>query len=140
MQSQKHFCKLLVILGLGLSLVSCAMPMKKAEKWLDTKQEKPGIDITGKWDSREWGEAEFNQNEREVRGKLGDYPAKGVVSGNNIYLLMYDGDKVDYIAELKVVDENTLQGSYCQNFIPEQLEGKEREILRPVNLKRGSKR
>jgi len=73
-----------------------------------------GLDISGTWASPEWGAATFKQEGREITGTLGDYPAKGVVSGSSLYLLMYSGDKVDYFAELKAVDKNTLKGSYSK--------------------------
>jgi hypothetical protein len=70
---------------------------------------------------------------------LGDYPAKGVVSGSSIYLLMYSGDRVDYFAELKAVDGNTFQGFYSKYYIPDELKGTDRDaFIRPMNLKRGS--
>ena len=138
MISKKDFGKVIAVLCLGLFLVSCAVPMIKAEKWLDSKKEKPEINISGTWTSPEWGPAAFKQNERDVTGTLGDYPAKGVVSGSNIYLLMYSGNKVDYFAELKAVDNNTLKGSYSKYHIIDELQGKDRELLKPINLKRTS--
>ena len=116
MNSKTDFGKVIVVICLGLFLVSCGVSIKKAEKWLDSKKDKPEINISGTWTSPEWGAAMFKQNEREITGTLGDYPAKGVVSGTSIYLLMYSGNKVDYFAELKAVDNNTFrfQGSYSK--------------------------
>jgi hypothetical protein len=83
------------------------------------------------------GAAVFKQIEREINGTLGDYPAKGVVSGSSIYLLMYSGDRVDYFAELKAVDEKTFQGFYSKYYIPDELKGTDRDaFIRPMNLKR----
>jgi len=138
MKSKFYFGKVIVVLCLGLFLISCAVPMIKAEKWLDSKKDKPAINISGTWASPEWGAAVFKQNEREITGTLGDYPARGVVSGTKVYLLMYSGDQVDYFAELKEVDRNTLQGSYAKYYIVDELQGKDRELLKPINLKRTS--
>ena len=114
MNSKTDFGEMIVVICLGLFLVSCATPLVKGEKWLDSKNDKPEINISGTWTSPEWGVAMFKQEEREITGMLGDYPAKGVVSGSSIYLLMYSSDGVDYFAELKEVEENTLQGSYSK--------------------------
>lgn len=110
--------------------------MVKVEKWLDSKQGKPEINIAGTWTSPERGVAMFKQNEREITGTLGDYPVKGVVSGSSIYLLMYSNNKADYSAELKAVDNNTFQGSYSKYYIIDELQGKDREFIKPANLKR----
>lgn len=139
MNSKFGFGKVIVVICLGLFLVSCATSMKKGEIWLDSKKDKPEINISGTWISLEWGAAMFKQKEREITGMLGDYPAKGVVSGSSIYLLMYSGDRVDYFAELKAVDGNTFQGSFSKYYIPDELKGTDRDaFIRPMNLKRVS--
>ena len=89
MNSKAKFGKITVVICLALFLASCGTAMVKGEKWLDSKQEKPEINVSGTWTSPEWGIAMFKQNEREITGTLGDYPIKGVVSGSSIYLLMY---------------------------------------------------
>ena len=58
-------------------------------------------------------------------------PQRGVVSGNCVYLLMYSGDKMDYFAELKAVDGNTLKGSYSKYYIVEEPQAKDREFIKP---------
>jgi len=137
MKSMTEFGKLTLVICFVLALVSCAgVPMIQGEKWLDSKQGKPEIDIAGNWQSLEWGAAVFKQNGREVNGTLGDYPAKGVVSGNYVYLMMYSGDRIDYFAELKAADNNTLIGSYSKYHIIDEPQPKDREFIKPVNLKR----
>jgi hypothetical protein len=110
--------------------------MVEGEKWLASKQGNPEINVAGNWTSPEWGVAMFKQNEKEITGTLGDYPVKGVVSGSSIYLLMYSGSKADYSAELKAADNNTLQGYYSKYYIIDELQGKDREFIKPLNLKR----
>ena len=83
--------------------------MTEGRRWLDSKKGAPEMNVSGVWICPEWGEANFKQEERNVTGMLGDYPIKGVVSGNSIYLLMYSGARVDYSAKLKASDENTLK-------------------------------
>jgi hypothetical protein len=138
MNAKAVFCKMTAVILLTLSLVSCGTPLVKGEKWLASKQGAPEINISGTWTSPEWGSASFKQNEKEIVGTLGDYPAKGVVSGRSIYLYMYAGNKIDYFAELKAVDNNTLHGLYSKYEVIEEFTGKDRELLRPVNLKRTS--
>jgi hypothetical protein len=106
------------------------------EKWLDSKKDKPEINISGTWASPEWGAAKFNQEGRGITGVLGDYPAKGVVSGSSIYLLMYSGDKVDYFAELKAIDNNTFQGSYSKYETIDEARKRDPNLVKPINLKR----
>lgn len=137
MKSMTKFGKLAFVICITLPFVSCAgVPMVEGVKWLNSKQDKPEINISGTWQSLEWGAAVFKQNEKEVNGTLGDYPAKGVVSGNSVYLLMYSGEKIDYFAELKAVDNNTLKGSYSKYHIVDEPQSKDREYIKPVNLKR----
>ncbi len=133
MNSRTGSGKVVLMISLGLFLMSCGVPMTKGQNWLDTKTDNPAINISGTWTSPEWGTARFKQEGREVSGALGDYPAKGVVSGNTVYLLMYSGSKADYSAELKASDSNTLTGSYSKYSIVEQAET---AAKRPVNLKR----
>ena len=105
--------------------------MTKGQNWLDSKNDNPEINVSGTWNSPEWGIGRFKQEGRNVEGVLGDYPAKGVVSGNTVYLLMYSGDKVHYSAELKASDNDNFQGFYSKYSIVDQTESK-----RKVNLKR----
>lgn len=107
--------------------------MTKGQTWLDSKKDNPTINVSGSWISPEWGSARFKQENRNVSGALGDYPVKGVVSGDTLYLLMYSGSKVDYSAELKALDNNTLKGSYSKYSI---VEHEQAEYKKPINLKR----
>jgi hypothetical protein len=66
MNSKFGFGKVIVVICLGLFLVSCATSMKKGETWLDSKKDKPEINISGTWISLEWGAAMFKQKEREI--------------------------------------------------------------------------
>ena len=139
MNSRTGFCKVILLITCGLFLVSCGMAMTKGQTWLDSKKGNPEINVTGTWMSPEWGTATFkqwgsaklNQENRNVEGVLGDYPVRGVVSGNTISLLMYSGQKVDYSAELKASDNNTLKGFYSKYAIVDESTSK-----RPMSLKR----
>ncbi len=129
--NSRSFCKVILLVSCGLFLVSCGMAMTKGQTWLDSKKDNPTINVSGSWTSPEWGAARFTQVDRNVSGALGDYPVKGVVSGDTLYLLMFSGSKVDYSAELKALDKNTLKGSYSKYSIVEQSDQK-----KPIDLKR----
>ncbi len=129
--NSRDFCKAILLISCGLLLVSCGVAMTKGQTWLDTKKDNPTINVTGSWTSPEWGSARLKQDGRDVSGALGDYPVTGVVSGDSLYLIMYSGKSIDYSAELKAVDNNTLKGSYSKYSIVEQADYKH-----PINLKR----
>ena len=128
----------IVLLLVSAVLSACGVAMTEGEKWLDSQKDAPEMNIAGMWDSPEWGKANFKQEKREISGMLGDYPVRGVVSGNNLYLLMYAGDKVHYSAKLKASDENTFQGSYSKYSIIDQPRSGS-DYIRPINLRRVSK-
>jgi hypothetical protein len=109
--------------------------MTKGEKWLESKTAKPEINIAGTWACPEWGIAMFKQEERQITGMLGDYPVKGVVSGNSIYLLMYSDERVDYFAELKASDMNIFKGFYSKYYTFDELRDRP-DFIRPMKLQR----
>jgi hypothetical protein len=133
MNSRTGFCKVILVITFGLFLISCGVAMTKGQNWLDSKKDNPEINISGAWTSSEWGAASFKQENRNVEGVLGDYPVKGVVSGNSIYLLMYSGNKVDYSAELKALDNNTFEGFYSKYAIVDEAESKRKVSLQRIN-------
>ncbi len=97
-------------------LQACGVPMTKGEFWLASKTDKPETDVSGTWYSPEWGEATLKQEGKDITGTLGDYPVKGVASGNGLYLMMYSGDKVHYFAELRATDKNTFKELYSEKY------------------------
>ena len=69
MKSMTKFGKLAFVICITLPFVSCAgVPMGEGVKWLNSKQDKPEINISGTWQSLEWGAAVFKQNERGSQG------------------------------------------------------------------------
>ncbi len=110
--------------------------MPRGLNWLDTKTAKPEIDVSGIWNSPEWGAAEFEQAGNKVSGTLGDYPAKGVVSGNHLYLLMYSGNNIHYTADLKATRKGKLTGVYSKYTIIDEAikDPGDRGMVRPINL------
>ncbi len=136
MISKNDFCKVTLVVSISLFLVSCfTMPMIKGEKWLYSKKENPKINISGKWVSQEWGKATFKQENKDVKGTLGEYPVKGVVSGTTVYLLMYWDEKVYFTAELKASDNNTLEGVYVKYAIVDEVQNNDRRYsLKSISL------
>lgn len=114
MNSKARCLVILLIMSAALFLQSCGVPMTKGEFWLASKTDKPEMNVSGIWSSPEWGDAILKQEGRDITGTLGDYPVKGVASGNALYLMMYSGDKVHYFAELRAADKNTFKGLYSE--------------------------
>ena len=113
--------------------------MARGLKWLDTKTAQPEIDVSGIWNSPEWGsEAKFKQKGNEVTGTLGGYPVRGVVSGNRLYLLMYSAEKIHYSADLKTSDQNTLTGVYSKYSIIDDVINDPNDVglVRPLSFTR----
>jgi hypothetical protein len=116
MNSKARFLGIVLIMGAALFLQSCGVPMTKGENWLASKTDKPEMNVSGTWSSPEWGDATLKQEGKDITGMLGDYPVKGVASGNGLYLMMYSGDKVHYFAELKAADKSTFKGLYSEKY------------------------
>lgn len=115
MTSRPVFQSVILIIGCGLLLMSCGVPLTKGKAWLDLKKAPHEIDVSGRWNSPEWGKSTFKQDGRDVTGWLGDYPVKGVVSGDSLYLLIYSGERVRYFSELKPLDGSNLRGFYSRS-------------------------
>ncbi|MGO9137128.1 MAG: hypothetical protein ACLP9S_00835 [Syntrophales bacterium] len=116
MNLRNDYFRMILVICFGLFLASCAVPMIEGQKWLDSRNDRPEINISGVWSSPEWGIAIFKQDGKNITGMLGDYPVKGVVSGNSVSLLLYHTDGVHYFAELKALDDNTLNGFYSLKY------------------------
>lgn len=83
--------------------------------WLSDQMFPPEVDISGTYRTPGWGTSLLVQNGRDVRGHLGDYPVKGVVSGNRAYLLVSEGGWYYYSAILEVPREGLLVGYYSRS-------------------------
>ena len=116
MNSRNDYFRMILVAFFGLLLVSCQLGISMVEgtKWLDSKNDRPEINIAGAWAAEDWGAATFRQEGKDITGVLGDYPVKGVVSGTSVYLLMYNKDRAEYFAELKASDDKTLKGFYTK--------------------------
>jgi hypothetical protein len=134
MNSKTRFLGIVLIMSAALLLQSCGVPMTKGESWLASKTDKPEMNVSGTWLSPEWGDATLNQEGKDITGMLGDYPVKGVASGNGLYLMMYSGDKVHYYAELKATDKNTFKGLYSAKYEVIDETSKAPKLTRPMSL------
>lgn len=85
------------------------------EIWLSDQMFPPEVDVSGTYRTPGWGTSLLVQNGRDVRGHLGDYPVKGVVSGKRVYLLVSDGGWYYYSAILEVPREGLLVGYYSRS-------------------------
>ena len=138
MNSKKRFLDIALIVTSALFLLSCGgTTVTQGENWLASKTDKPAMDVSGTWTSPEWGVATFKQDGKNVTGMLGDYPARGVVSGNVLYLMMYAGEKADYFAELKATDLNTFNGVYSK-YKPVDEVRKDPAYTKPMTLTKGA--
>ena len=138
MNSKKRFLGIALIVTSALFLLSCGgTPVTQGENWLASKTDKPAMDVSGTWTSPEWGVATFKQDGKNVTGMLGDYPARGVVSGNVLYLMMYAGEKADYFAELKATDLNNFNGVYSK-YKPVDEVRKDPGYTKPMTLTKGA--
>jgi len=139
MNSKINFFKIPIIICSAIFLMSCGMQgvgIKKGEEWLASKTDNPGMDVSGNWSSPEWGEAIFRQEGNSITGTLGDYPVKGVVSGNGLYLMMmYSGELIHYFAELKAIDKNSFSGFYSKYQIIDEVRNNP-SFTRPMKLTR----
>ncbi|MEX1119050.1 MAG: hypothetical protein WEB60_09670 [Terrimicrobiaceae bacterium] len=86
------------------------------DAWLSDQMEPPMIDISGSYKSDDWGRSYFSQNGSNVRGHLGDYPVKGVVSGNKAYLLVTEGGWYYYSAIVEMPRPGLLTGYYSRSI------------------------
>jgi len=111
-----NFIKTTAILLMILALSSCGgLTRKDTDRWLESKNTQSTIDMTGEWDTGGswtggWGRGRFIQEGRNFSGTLGRYYAEGVVSGEEIYMVIYSGKTVYYTAILRKSDDGGYLG------------------------------
>ena len=116
--------KILFACMLVLTLLAChRLSRDESNAWLVQKTGRVTVNMTGNWNaggvwSGGWGGATFVQEGRRFSGTMGMYYVDGVVSGNNLYLALYSGNKVYYTARLKKNGKNSYIGkAVYQQFI-----------------------
>jgi hypothetical protein len=101
-------------------LCGCNSPEKyasnnaAARQWLANQTQRATINVSGTWHSDDWGSSYFTQTGRTVTGHLGNYPVKGVVSGNEAYLTVESNGWVYYTAILTRPTRDRLEGYYSR--------------------------
>ena len=130
----------IVIIALSLiSFVSCAsleIKQDEIESWLiEISGDKPdNIHVAGDWRDPEsisvksfkftgWGDGYIRQTQNKLKGAIGAYYDKGIVSGDTVYLVFYTGGIVYYTARLEMIDEGELAGEYFEADDREQKRG-----------------
>ncbi len=123
-------------------MISCAtLSQDEINPWLDkVSGGKPAdIDITGKWrDAQQsgffsgWGEGNLRQEQNKIKGSIGDYDIKGVVSGKTVYLVFLYGGKVYYTARLELF-QDSLTGNYFKASDSEQKRGYPTSFVKTVD-------
>jgi len=88
---------------------------ERGRAWLDAQKDPPAMNVTGAWNSEEWGDLRLIQTQggRDVSGGAPGYELTGVVSGKRLFLLFHNAKgKVDYCATLDTAADNKLSGGY----------------------------
>lgn len=114
--------KILSACLLVLAISACSLTRKDTNAWLDEKNGPANVNLTGDWDaggvwSGGWGKGTFVQEGKRFSGTLGLYYAEGVVSGDDIYMVIYSGKKVYYTALLKKVGNGHYMGKVASKTI-----------------------
>jgi hypothetical protein len=84
--------------------------------WISDQILPAEINISGSWQSRDWGEAFFSQADRTVKGHLGKYQVDGVVSGPKAYLLASSKGWYHYSVVLEMPAPHLLIGYYSRSI------------------------
>ena len=114
MTARHRFLVLPVLFG----MVACAPHLTTIQTttWLETKPERAEMDVSGRWDSGKylvgagWGAVQFAQNGSKVVGSIGLYSVEGRVSGQQLYLVLFSGNKAYYTVILDKTKPGELSG------------------------------
>ena len=110
-----------ILFALATFLSSC-LTYSQTNAWLNEQKGVPTINISGGWDAGSvfgggWGGASIVQNGNEVVGTIGLYNIKGVVNGDNIYLVFTSGARIYYTAHLKPSRDGGFEGVAVEKAI-----------------------
>lgn len=89
---------------------------ERGDAWLSDQMDPPTVDVSGTYRSKDWGRSFLAQSGRDVQGHIGDYPAKGIVSGDKVFLLVSEGGWYYYSAVLQMTHPGLLVGSYSRSI------------------------
>jgi hypothetical protein len=113
------FLTLTLIFVFSCTLRVLGLKQEEVDSWLNTISggEAAEIDITGKWHDPQgstffgWGEGYLIQEQNKIRGIIGNYNIKGIVSGKIVYLVFMYRGLVYYTARLELF-QDLLMGNY----------------------------
>jgi hypothetical protein len=126
-QQMKYIRAAIIAVSL-VSLISCAtLRQEEIDPWLAAMSgDKPAAaNFEGKWQDPEsfsaksfiitgWGHGYMRQNHNKLKGVIGSYNVKGIVSGEIVYLVFYTGGTVYYTARLEMFEKGVLEGEYFE--------------------------
>ena len=105
-----------VMLALFLAVPADAAKVEgRGRAWLDEQKDSPQVNVTGSWQSPDWGALTLTQAEgsRDVSGADDHYDLTGVVSGKKLYLLFAKiSGSVAFCATLISASDGILKGTY----------------------------
>jgi hypothetical protein len=127
---------LLLCISFAVSLVAATVEVE-GKAWLDAQKDPAEMNVSGLWNSEEWGALHLTQSEgsRDVSGNGDGYQIVGVVSGKRLFLLFAEDHTVEYCATLSPNGENSLAGTYS-NRKSRLHSGLCQESSRPMNMKK----
>jgi hypothetical protein len=106
----------LVMLALFLAIPADAAKVEgRGQEWLNEQKDPPQVNVTGSWQSPDWGTLKLTQAEgsRDVSGTDNHYELTGVVSGREFYLLFSKSSgSVAFCAILVSASDGILNGTY----------------------------
>jgi hypothetical protein len=106
-----------VMLALFFAFPAAAGKLEGAgREWLDEHKDSPQVNVTGTWESPDWGKTlSLTQAEgsRDVSGTDTKFELTGAVSGRNLYLLFaHSNGSVGFCATLTSDSDGSLTGMY----------------------------
>jgi hypothetical protein len=105
-----------VILALFLAIPADAGKVEgRGREWLDEHKDAPQVNVTGTWQSPDWGTLTLTQAEgsRDVSGSDSRFELIGAVSGKELYLLFAKSSgAVGFCATLVSESDGILMGTY----------------------------
>jgi hypothetical protein len=92
---------------------------KDGKAWLDAYTAPPQMNVTGIWDGGDWGLVSLNQHQggRRIIGTADSWDVTGIVSGKNVYLLIWKKDTVAFSAKLTIEGPSQLTGVYAKGLL-----------------------
>jgi hypothetical protein len=121
-QRQKRYKRLAVLFVAVIAFTVFLHGQKEeveGKAWLDPNTTPPALNVTGIWDSPEWGKVSLNQREggRRIIGTGDGWDISGVVSGKDVYLLFCHEGKVGFSAKLTADAPSQLRGIYAKGIL-----------------------